>query len=230
MSFGLARGRELSDEGVGVPLSDLPPLPDTILTDRAAGHIDPRRWFPDPALPFDLEIGSGKGTFLVNQCPLDPGANYLGIEHAREFYLYAADRLRRRIVPNVRMLNTDAVEFLRWRMPPAIIRTIHLYYSDPWPKKRHHKNRVVQDAFLEDVHRALVPGGELRIVTDHIELWAWCREHVARWTGGGGAARFAEESFVPPEWVGDGQTIGTNYEVKTTAAGRSPRACVLRKV
>jgi tRNA (guanine-N7-)-methyltransferase len=246
MSFGLAKDRDLSDEGVGIPRAELPPLPDEILTNREAGRIDPRKWFPDPSLPFDIEIGSGKGTFLVNQGPRDPGANYLGIEHAREFYLYAADRVRRRGIPNVRMLNSDAVEFLRWRVPDGTVRTIHLYYSDPWPKKKHHKNRVIQDAFLAEVARVLRPpttgdncsemhrGGELRVVTDHPDLWVWYESHFARWAradvkGTSCDQVFLREMFTPPEWVGDGNVIGTNYEIKTRAAGRDPRSCVLRR-
>jgi tRNA (guanine-N7-)-methyltransferase len=151
--------------------------------------------------------------------------------------LYAADRVRRRVIPNVRMLNADAVEFLRWRVPNGIVRTIHLYYSDPWPKKKHHKNRVVSDDFFKEVVRVLrtpmvqgltsVNSGELRLVTDHPDLWKWYEAHISRWTGKG--KLFLREEFVPPDWVGDGNVIGTNYEIKTRAKGRAPHSCVLRR-
>src|SRR5690606_37904057 len=115
-----------------------------------------------------------------------PESNFLGIVWAGEFYLYAADRIRRwrqrGLLTNVRMLRTDATEWLAWRVPPQTITTIHLYFSDPWPKPRHHKKRVVRDAVLADMWRALVPGGEIRIVTDHEGYWAWMQEHFARWT------------------------------------------------
>ncbi|MBI1191270.1 MAG: tRNA (guanosine(46)-N7)-methyltransferase TrmB [Tepidisphaera sp.] len=253
MSFGLGHGRTLDDAPgvVGVSPAELPALPDEAMTNPSLGHIDPRGWFKEPSAPFELEIGCGKGSFMLQEAAANPSTNYLGIEWAREFYLYAADRVRRRALPNVRMLHTDATEFLKWRCPGEIIRVIHLYYSDPWPKARHHKNRVVQDAFLAQVYRVLAPGGELRVVTDHVELWAWCEEHFARWTDGaraaevlphlekalGGSARradlprppFERRGFEAPTWADDDELIGTNYEKKTRAAGRPPNACVLVK-
>ncbi len=239
MSFGLGHGRELDDAPgvIGVSAAELPPLPDSVITDRLAGRLDFRTWFAGSpggvSAPLEVEIGSGKGTFLVEQAPRSPGTNFLGIEWAREFYLYAADRLRRRGVTNVRMLHTDASDFLLWRCPDAIVSVIHLYFSDPWPKNKHHKNRVVQHGFLGEAWRVLEPGGELRVVTDHDQLWAWDLEHFRAWTdsaaGGERGGRFTMEEFVPPEWVGDGQLVGTNYERKMCVA-RSAHACVLRKV
>lgn len=166
-----------------------------------AGWVDPRAWFSDPSRPLEIEIGSGKGTFLIQHAEHHPETNFLGIEWAREFYEYAADRVRRRreglldeeagpdalddppagALSNVRMLNTDASQFLRWRTPDRTLRVIHLYFSDPWPKTKHHRRRVVQDQFLADAARILIPGGELRIVTDHDELWAWDSAHFADW-------------------------------------------------
>lgn len=203
MSFGLGRGKPLDDAPgvVGVDARELPGLPDAIGGDPRAGWIDPRAWFAEPSQPFELEIGSGKGTFLIQQAERQPGTNFLGIEWAREFYLYAADRVRRRraglgdeengvdaleapparALTNVRMLHADASEFLRWRVPDGLVRVIHLYFSDPWPKSRHHRRRVVQDRFLADAARVLEPGGELRIVTDHVELWAWDVAHFLGW-------------------------------------------------
>jgi len=203
MSFGLGRGKPLDDAPgvVGVDAQELPGLPDAIASDPRAGWVDPRAWFGDPSRPFELEIGSGKGTFLIQQAERQSGTNFLGIEWAREFYLYAADRVRRRraglgdeetgadaleaaparALMNVRMLHADASEFLRWRVPSGIVRVIHLYFSDPWPKSRHHRRRVVQDRFLADAARVLEPGGELRIVTDHAELWAWDVLHFRDW-------------------------------------------------
>jgi tRNA (guanine-N7-)-methyltransferase len=250
MSFGLGRGRDLDDAPgvIGVSPQELPPLPDAALTDPEAGRVDPRRWFSDPSLPFELEIGSGKGTFILQTAKADPGTNYLGIEWAGEFYLYAADRVRRAGLTNVRMLRTDATEFLRWRCPSAIARVIHLYFSDPWPKSRHHKNRVVQDRFLADARRVLIPGGELRIVTDHAEYWAWIEEHAARWTApapsdasatpetraaanalGVSAYGFDRLPFDAARAAGSGELVGTNFERKYRQEGRAFYGMVLRK-
>ena len=207
MSFGLSRGKELNTEGWGFNTRELP-APE-------AGLIDPRTWFEDPSRSFELEIGSGKGTFLVQQCVLQPSTNFLGIEWAGEFYRYAADRLRRNDLRNVRMLHGDATEFIRFWCPDSIADVVHLYFSDPWPKKRHHKRRVVQDASLKQIHRILRPGGELRIVTDHEDLWSWYEEHVER-----NQAIFTRQDFKPPESAGSSEMVGTNFERKFAREGR----------
>lgn len=249
MSSDLGRGRTLHDAPgvIGVTIGagcELPPLPDDALTHRTAGHFDPRAWFKDPSRRFEIEIGCGKGTFILETSQHEPTTNFLGIEWAREYYLYTADRLRRAQASNVRMLHTDASDFLRWRVQSNIAHVIHLYFSDPWPKTKHHKNRVIQHRFLAEAWRVLIPGGELRIVTDHDELWAWDREHFDLWTN---AARwhevpesartlwtmpskpFDELPFTPPAWVGEGQTVATNYERKM-CVDRPPHACVLKKL
>jgi tRNA (guanine-N7-)-methyltransferase len=111
-----------------------------------------------------------------------------------------------------------------------------LYYSDPWPKAKHHKNRVLQDRFLEQAHRCLVPDGELRIVTDHDDYWAWMETYFAKWSDGATAGRsdegkkpFERCAFTAPEWVGEGQVVATNYEKKMCGDVKTPHSTVLRK-
>lgn len=160
MSFGLARGRQLDTTGVGIESADLPPF------DREP-IIDPRAWFGDrAALPLEIEIGSGKGTFLAQQAPQRPQANFLGIEWAGEFFRYAADRIRRHAIANVRLLHADAIEFIHFRCPDAIAAVIHLYFPDPWPKKRHHKRRLIQAPLVALLASRLAPGGYLHCATD----------------------------------------------------------------
>jgi tRNA (guanine-N7-)-methyltransferase len=214
----------------GIARDQVPPLPDSILSDPESGRLDPRAWFDDPSLPFELEIGPGKGSFILRHADANPGVNVLGIEWEWEFCAYAADRVRRRGLRNVRMLCADASDFLRWRCPASIARVIHLYFSDPWPKKKHHKNRVIQDRFLLEAHRVLVPGGELRVATDHDELWAWDLEHFRRVCAppAGEGSLFDFGPFDPPDWADDGELIGTNYERKFRREGSAPHAGVLR--
>lgn len=227
MSFGLRRKRDLDPTGVGV---ELPPIPD----DPRAARLDPRNWFPDPARPLEVEIGSGKGTFLVQQAAADPTTNYLGFEWAGEFYEYAADRCRRAGLTNVRLVHADAGEFLRWRCPDGVARVLHVYFPDPWPKTRHHKRRMVSDTFLREAWRVLTPGGELRIVTDHDEYWAWMEERFKKRTGDRGqetgeAARFERLPFERPGSAHEGELVGSNFERKYRREGRPFHALVLRK-
>jgi len=229
MSFGLARGKPQSFEGYGLTRDDLPPLPDDVVANPASARIDPRRWFEHPQRRFELEIGSGKGTFLVQQAPLAPETNFLGIEWAGEFFAYATDRVRRNQLDNVRVLHADATDFLHWRVPDGIVGVIHLYFSDPWPKTRHHKRRVVQDRFLEDARRTLAPEGELRIVTDHDGYWAWMEDHFARWAPEGGSGPFERLDFERPGSACQCAVVGTNFVRKYRREVRPFHAAVLRK-
>lgn len=224
--------------GVHIEHDDLPALPDAIATDPRAGFLDPRSWFPDPNRPLEIEVGSGKGTFLVQEAGRH-ASNFLGIEWAREYAEYAADRVRRHGLTNVRILHTDAGEFLHWRTPDAIASVIHLYFPDPWPKARHHRRRMFQDRFLCDARRVLVPGGELRVVTDHEGYWEWMQEHAAPWLraiegahadGPGGPGGFERREFNAPESAAaGGELVGTNFERKYRREGRPFHAMVLRR-
>ena len=216
MSFGLSRGRELQFDGYGLDRSDLPPFED--------GPWDPRTLFENPDRRFELEIGSGKGTFLVQQSVLQPETNHQGIEWAGEFFRYAADRVRRHAMKNVRVLHDDASEIVSHRLPDEVCEVVHLYFSDPWPKTRHHKRRVVQDETMRAFHRVIVAGGELRLVTDHDDLWAWYEDHADRHQD-----LFERGEIESPESAGDGEVVGTNFERKFRREGRPFHSMTLRK-
>jgi tRNA (guanine-N7-)-methyltransferase len=216
MSFNLSHGRELSWEGFGYTSADLPPFDQ--------GKLDPRRWFHHPERPFEMEIGSGKGTFLLQHAQTLPDINLLGIEWAGEFFRYAADRIRRHQIDSVRMLHADAVEFIRYWCDDSVTRVIHLYFSDPWPKSRHHKRRVIQDSTLKEFHRILQPQGQIRIVTDHDDLWAWCEDHARR-----NAHLFDRLPFERPASAPEGEVVGTNFERKYQREGRPFHAMILAR-
>lgn len=216
MCADIARVRALDTTGYGIDMNDLPP--------RAEGPIDPRAWFEHPDRRFEIEIGSGKGTFLVQQAPLHPQTNYLGIEWAGEFYRYAADRMRRRGMDNVRILRADATEFLTHWCQRGVAIVVHLYFLDPWPKKRHHKRRVVRDDTIRVLHRVLAEGGELRLVTDHDDLWAWYEDHAARH-----GELFARRPFERLGSADADELVGTNYERKFAREGRPFHAMTLVK-
>jgi tRNA (guanine-N7-)-methyltransferase len=214
MTYGLARGRKLDVADYGI--EQLPPY--------EAGRIDPRSWFARPQAALEIEIGCGKGTFLVQEAEARPDVSFLGIEKAGEFFRYAADRMRRRALTNVRVLRADAVEFLRYWCADAVADVVHLLFSDPWPKGRHHKRRVIQDETLPEIHRVLAPDGELHLVTDHEGLWTWYQEHVARHE-----KLFARQPFSPMGSAAGGELVGTNYERKYRNEGRRVHAMTLRK-
>ena len=209
-----ARGKRLDVGHFGLRDADLPP--------HAEGAWDPRTLFAHPTNPLEIEIGSGKGTFLCQQAALQTDSNFLWIEWTADFWRSAADRLRRNKLEHARVLLTDASELFRHRLADCIAAVVHIYFSDPWPKGRHHKRRVVQTDTLSHFHRVLVPGGELRLVTDHAALWQWYERHAEA-----NAHLFERRAFIPPHSARPGEVVGTNYERKFTREGRTFNAMTL---
>jgi tRNA (guanine-N7-)-methyltransferase len=217
MSFGLSHGRQLETSGHGIESDDLPAW--------TGASLDPRSLFERSDVPLELEIGSGKGTFLMQQAAAQTDTNFLGIEWSREFYRYAADRARRNQRANVLLLHDDGSEFVRFKCATGIVNVLHLYFTDPWPKKRHHKRRFVQNDTMEAMHRILQPDGCIHLVTDHDDLWAWYRDHAKRHT-----RLFEEQPFNPPSSAGLGEVVGTNFERKYQREGRPFHAMTLTRI
>src|SRR5688572_25922257 len=204
------------------------PLVDQFLGDRWIWRPDaePSQW--DPMLPsrglprpldwgvvfgspgpVEIEIGSGKGTFLVESAAARPDHRFLSIEWALPYAEHIRDRVRRRGLENVRVARADASRFLGEHVRPGSVRAIHVYFPDPWPKKRHHKRRLMQPGFVSAAAEALEDGGELRFVSDHAEYFEEARAALA-------AEPSLEEAPVPEGEMTD----LTNYERKYRAEGR----------
>lgn len=163
--------------------------------------------------PVEMEIGMGKGTFLTEQAKARPEVNFFGIEYARWFWRYASDRLRRNQCLNARTVRAEASFFVVEFVPDASLSVVHIYFPDPWPKKRHHKRRLIQPPFVKQVIRVLVPGGRLQVVTDHADYFEQI-EQVIRGSG------LSVVDYNRPGSAGDGEFVGTNFERKYRREGR----------
>jgi tRNA (guanine-N7-)-methyltransferase len=163
--------------------------------------------------PVEMEIGMGKGTFITNAAEAHPEINYFGIEWARWFWRYASDRLRRHKCMNARTVRAEAGYFLREFVADASLSVLHIYFPDPWPKKRHHKRRLIQPAFLEMVERILVRDGQLRVVTDHQEYF----EQIDAVVKG---SKLSIIEYNRPGSAAEGEFVGTNFERKYKREGR----------
>jgi tRNA (guanine-N7-)-methyltransferase len=116
--------------------------------------------------PVYLEIGFGNGEALCELAGAHPQNNYLGIEVYRPGVGSLLLKLEQRALSNVRVICDDAVHALSHRIPQASLDAIYLFFPDPWPKKRHHKRRLVQREFLEQLTARLKPGGYVHVATD----------------------------------------------------------------
>ena len=116
--------------------------------------------------PVEIEIGFGKGLFLVTQGQACPATNFLGIEIERKYTLLTATRIARLELRNIKLACTDARWFLKERVAPGSVAAMHVYFPDPWWKTRHRKRKLFTRDFADQAVRVLQPGGRLHFVTD----------------------------------------------------------------
>ncbi|WP_295881136.1 tRNA (guanosine(46)-N7)-methyltransferase TrmB [uncultured Thiohalocapsa sp.] len=139
--------------------------------------LDPAALFDTPQ-PLVLEIGFGNGESLAAQAAAAPERNFLGLEVHRPGVGHLLLAIERLGLGNLRVMRADARALLRpppeGGLPAASLAAVQLFFPDPWPKKRHHKRRIVQPDFMQDVSRVLAPGGIFHAATD----WAPHAEHM----------------------------------------------------
>lgn len=139
---------------------------------------DLRQAFERPA-PLVLEIGFGNGTALLSMATHEVEYNFVGVE----VHEPGVGRVLRAIddqgLGNVRVAMRDAVELLASQVPEASLEQVRIYFPDPWPKKRHHKRRIIQPEFLERLATAIRPGGLLHLATDWAPYAEWMLEALA---------------------------------------------------
>lgn len=158
--------------------------------------------------PVILEIGSGKGRFLVNTATERPDVNLIGIEKSLHYHRVIRERIAKRHLRNVRLINHDAYLVVRDMLPDASVAELHIYFPDPWPRKKEQKRRIIRPEVLQEFRRILVDGGWGIYVTDHQEYF----EAAAPLIEG----EFRAERRVP----GPDDPPRTNYEAKYRAEGR----------
>jgi len=132
--------------------------------------------------PLEVEVGSGKGLFLRTAAVARPDTDLLGIEVAGKYARFAAAALAKRQINNAVVVLAEALRVFAELLPDGSLAAVHIYFPDPWWKKRHKKRRVVRESLLRDVQRMLQPGGTLHFWTDVEEYFHTSLELLAAHT------------------------------------------------
>jgi tRNA (guanine-N7-)-methyltransferase len=200
----LRRAQRLPLEELAPYLLEVPQLPAPLDWQAVFGN----------AAPVEIEVGFGKGLFLVTAAQACAGVNFLGIEIARKYQLFTATRLAKRGLRNVRLAKADARQFLRDHVASGSCQAIHIYFPDPWWKKRHVKRRLFTPEFVAQCERVLQSTGRLHVVTDVEDYAREVKELVA--------AQSRLRLLPPPEPHEPAHDLDylTNFERKFRKEGR----------
>ncbi|HNV07731.1 MAG: tRNA (guanosine(46)-N7)-methyltransferase TrmB [Dokdonella sp.] len=165
------------------------------------------------AAPVVLEIGFGNGAQLLHAASQETQRNFIGIEVHRPGVGRLMNGLAEAGLENVRLFQHDAVEVLKQQIPEGSLDEVRIYFPDPWPKKRHHKRRLIQAEFIELLATRVRSGGLLHLATD----WADYAEHMLAtmdasplWRNRAGNGAYS----APPAW-----RISTHFEKRGVRLG-----------
>ncbi len=128
--------------------------------------------------PLEVEIGSGYGHFMMEHTQKFPEVNFVGLDHRFKRSFHLAQKLAKLEHKNFRYLRARG-ERLGFLFGEGEINKLFYFFPDPWPKKRHHKKRLFQKKFLDELYKVLAPGGEMHIKTDHDGYFQWMLDELA---------------------------------------------------
>lgn len=120
------------------------------------------------AAPLDVDVGCGKGRFLLARAAANPDRDFLGIDRLMARLRKTGKKLRRQGSTNVRLLRLEASYAVRYLLPASSVSTFYVFFPDPWPKRRHHRRRLFTAEFLAALHERLCPDGVVHLATDHL--------------------------------------------------------------
>lgn len=158
--------------------------------------------------PVILEIGSGKGRFLISSAMERPDRNFIGIEKSLHYHRLIRERILKRSLTNIILINHDAFLVMQKMFAEASVAEVHIYFPDPWPRPKEQKRRIIRAEALVEMRRVLAGGGSGIYLTDHRAYFESAAPVIAQF--------FRSETRVP----GPEDLPRTNYEAKYRAQGR----------
>jgi tRNA (guanine-N7-)-methyltransferase len=163
-----------------------------ILPEQWLTPHDFRACFDRPDQPFEIDLGCGKGRFLLARAANFPEINFLGIDRQLNRIRKIDRKAQRAGLKNVRLFRMDAAYATTYLLPPECVDTFYIFYPDPWPKGKHSHNRLFNASFVNTLARTLKPGGKIHASTDHRPYFEEIRKQLKE------DPRFMEiEPFVP---------------------------------
>ena len=184
--------------------------------------IDPLQLFGRDA-PLVVEIGFGDGEATWRMARDEPGKNFIGIEVHKPGVGHLLQALDAQQLANVRIARTDAVNFIRGRLHDHSLSEVRIYFPDPWPKKRHHKRRIIQAEFLDLLAARMAPDAILHLATD----WQPYAEYMLEQLGGNAA--FENLSTTGDYSPRPQRRAQTKYELRGERLGHKTRDILLRR-
>lgn len=133
----------------------------------------------DPSRPLEIEIGCGKGRFLTARAAQFPETQYLGIERMLSRVRKIDKKACRHKLENLRILRFEAFYTFYYLLPPHRVRTVYVFFPDPWPKRHHHNRRLFSPLFLDALWARLEIGGTVQVATDHLDYFAEIRARLS---------------------------------------------------
>ena len=176
------------------------------------GPLPVKSWFAHPERRLEIDLGCGKGRFLLARAAKNPETNFLGIDRMLRRIRKVDNRARRLDLDNVRLMRVEGYYAVAYLIPPAAVDVYYVFFPDPWPKARHEGHRLFNKLFLDALYRTLAPGGVAHVATDHLPYFEQLSQIFAC------DARFAPvPPFAPPE---DEQTDFERYYIESKPIGR----------
>lgn len=173
--------------------------------------------FRSPA-PIEVDVGCGKGRFILARAKACPGVNFLGIDRLLRRLRKIDRKIMREGVSNVRLLRLEASYAIKYMLAPDSVSAYYIFFPDPWPKRRHHKRRLFNKTFMDSLYGTLLPGGQAHVTTDHTDYF---NEIVKLFAGDG---RFEQ---IPALELSDAER--TNFETLYIKQGKPIGRCSFRK-